>query len=403
MPDDTATDDGGLHLPSAEMTETRLSAFRDRLSAAAFSDFHRRQERAQNEEEGYGDTRNVASYTPPPDTHSPSSLLSCSRMEYYRAANAPSESSDPHGIFKWGHTFEAYVKTFLREDVAPDGIEVRNAIQIEYEVDGLTFTGTTDPVLFDSDGTPVLLTEVKTISDLYYISEDGAKRQHLAQAHAYARGLQDRYNLESPPPILFIYGDRTSLDTEFIPESFDPAFWAEVLEWAEANSGYRKAEILPPKLTEDDDADRLYMCSYCDYAARCKSDQTQNQDAPRVTELIQTGLQDVRERGFLPLTRYPEDMVISHLATYPTVPLTPTVASQYPAIIDDDTEPPERLKNLYGAAPQCEVADWRCPACEEQFEYGRLEWSGDLEAVPTCPLCDDTDEVTLRGPRPSDL
>lgn len=66
--------------------------------------------------------------------------------------------------------------------------------------------------------------------------------------------------------------------------------------------------------------------------------------------------------GFLPLTRYPEDAVISHLATYPDA-THPDRCQPVPELIDHDNGPSERLEELFGAAPHREVADWHFPDC----------------------------------------
>jgi hypothetical protein len=379
-----------------------LEAIRNRLTPGVFLDFHRAREREQNEADGYGDTRNVPDHTPTATHHSPHWMLSCSRKVYYTATNAPAESEDPHGIFKIGHLLETYLEDFLETVVAPDDATVRNVVQIEFEVDGLTFSGSTDPVLFTAADEPLLLTEVKTTKNLYYIQRDGAKHSHKAQAHVYAKGLQQKYGLTSPPPITIIYIDRNTLETAFLDVEFDAEFWQDILQWATKNSGYRDAGILPPPLKATDgdtDDDPTWLCGVCEYAGRCK--EGYDQDGPRVSQDVQHPTADTRATGFLPLTRYPEDAVISHLATYPDVPLTPTVASQYPDLIDDGTEPSDRLEALFGAAPQREVADWHCPDCEATSAYGTFDWDGDLSSLPTCPRCDSSD--SLHGPRPRDL
>jgi hypothetical protein len=175
---------------------------------------------------------------------------------------------------------------------------------------------------------------------------------------------------------------------------------------------------MPP--TIDADGPDGYQCGYCDFQERCGNYEpyskgphhdgyVQNMDdywwSPIHNE-FQNTTENAPPKGFLPLKRYPESAVVSHLATYPDVKLTPTLAVQFPALVNDGTAPPERLENLFGCAPQRDVHDWHCTGCIETFEFGTLDWDGTFkpnedkghDGLPTCPGCPDN--PTLRGPRP---
>ncbi len=396
----------------SELTMT----FRSRLTETRFEDWHRIQERERNEAEGYGDTRNDLSHMPEPDEHSPSSLLSCHRMVYYKAHNTPREDRLPYGIFKFGHDFEAYVEQFLADEVAGDHQTVNNVERIEFDVNGVTFTGSTDPVIFDErTGEPAALFEVKTTGNLYFTRRDGeAKERHRAQAHAYAKGLQHKYDMDEPPQIFYIYGGREDLDVAMFDESFDAEFWEDtVIDWAEENTEHRKLDVLPP--TVDDS--KSYMCGYCDYAERCgnyeptskspnSDDYVEEMDEYWWDDTIATSFQntvsDMPPVGFLPLKKYPEDAVVAHLATYPDVKLTPTLAVQYPYLVADGNEPLKRLERVYGVAPKREVGNWVCPKCMQSFSFEQFDdWDGDFDNLPTCPDCPD--DPPLRGPKPGEI
>lgn len=417
QPEQDADTDTTPSTPTAPTPNTAelLNTFRTHLTEDQFRDWHMLQERERNAEEGYGDTRNDPSHTPSSDTHSPSSLLSCHRMAYYKANNTPREEDLPYGIFKFGHDFEAYAQQFLQDVVSTPRTEVRNVERINFEEHNATFTGSTDPVIFDNTGKPIALFEVKTSKNVYFVRKNGAKKRHRAQAHAYARGLQEKYDLESPPPIFFIYGGREDLDVVMIEEEFDHDFWENtVVDWALENSEYRDGDELPPAV--DPDGPLSYMCGYCDFAERCGNyepdSKSPNSDAyveqvddywwdDSIATDFQNTVRDSPSIGFLPLKKYPEDAVIAHLATYPDVKLTPTLAVQYPDLVDDGEEPPERLERLYGAAPQREVGDWVCPKCLETFEFGTFDWDGDFDNLPSCPDCPD--DPSLRGPKPGEV
>lgn len=396
-------------------TSELLSTFREALTEQSFRDWHLLQERERNAEEGYGDTRNDPAHMPDDDTHSPSNLLNCHRMAYYKANNTPREDTLPYGIFKFGHDFEAYIETFLQDVVTTSNTEVRNVERIEYDVDGVTFVGSTDPVIFNDDGEPIALFEVKTTKNTHFVRNRGAKEKHRAQAHAYAKGLQHKYALESPPPIFFIYGGREDLDVFMTEVEFDDSFFKNtVIDWAQENTMYREGDELPPKV--DPDGDKAYMCGYCDFAERCGNYEpsSESPNSPNYVENVddywwddtiatdfQNTVSDMPTVGFLPLKEYPEDAVVAHLASYPDVELTPTLAHQYPALVDDEEEPPARLERLYGVAPQRNVADWVCEKCLSTHPFGEFNWDGDFEDLPECPDCPDN--PPLRGPKPGEV
>lgn len=410
--------------PVEQKTDDQIaSSLRENLTAHQFSDFHQQNERDRNAEEGYGDTRNDPSHTPADNHHSPSQSLNCHRMQYYDSRNAPREGGLPHGIFKFGHDFEAYAQTFIEQEVAPDEAVIRNVEQIDFEVDGLHYSGSTDPVAFDSDGDPVALFEVKTVGDIYFVEENGVNERHKAQAHIYARGLEEKYGLESPPPIFFIYGDREELDVAMYEVAFDVEFWEDtVLDWGQTNTEYRRNDELPPTV----DSDKEYMCGYCDYAERCGNyepdspsphadEYVQNMDDYWWDDTIATSIQNTTEKlsptGFLPLKKYPEEAVVSHLVTYPDVSLTPTLATQYPALVADSEhednpnrdheQEQNRLDRLYGASPTRDVSDWACPTCMQSFSHDQFHWDGDFDSRPTCPDCPD--DNSLRGRKPGEM
>lgn len=424
--------------PTAEeQFETNsMSSIRTTLTQQQFADFHQKKERERNAEEGYDDTRNDPAHMAADEDHSPSNILNCHRMSYYKSRNAPREDALPFGIFKFGHDFEAYVQTFIEDEVAPEDSEVRNVEQIDFTVDGLHFTGSTDPVIFNADGVPTALFEVKSTGSLYHVKDKGVNERHKAQAHAYAKGLARKYNRESPPPIFFIYGDRETLEVAMIEIEFDPEFWEdEVMEWAHTDTEYRRQDELPPTIDDPESTDNHYMCGYCDYAERC-GNYTPESVSPHSDEYthpgeideywwndtIATSIQNTTDKlgpkGFLPLTQYPEATVISQLVTYPETCLTPTLAHQYPALVaesarsgqEDESESEhdqttqhqqERLNRLYGASPTREVNDWVCQTCWGSFRYDRFEWDGEFDSLPSCPDC--RDDPTLRGRKPGEL
>lgn len=397
-------------------TETPIvDALSEHLTEQAFEDWHQLNIQEQNKEEGYDETRNDPTYIPDDTMHSPSKLLGCHRNIEYAARNAPEEESLPHGIFKFGHDFEDYIEAFLSDVIVDDDHEVRNVIETDVNVDGLTISGTTDPVVFDDDGTPVALFEVKTTKDTYHVRNDGVDTQHLAQAHAYAMGIKQKFGLDEHLPIFFVYGGREDLDVFISQEEFDVKFWeSEVLEWAKENTEYRQRDELAPPLP--DDSDKKYMCGYCSFKERCGAYEPESA-SPNADEYVEsvdpywwnddikTSVQNTHEdmgvEGFLPMTKYPEATVVAHLASYPDVKLTPTLAVTYPGLVDNGETPPERLSNIYGVAPQREVQDWICTKCLNTFEFGQFNWDGHFENVPTCPDCPDNAE--LRGMRHNEI
>lgn len=384
------------------------------LTADAFGEWHHRNEQQRNTEEGYHH-RNDPTYQPDPESHGPSKLLNCHRMAYYEAANTPREEELPYGIFKFGHDFESYIEEFINQELAPATSFVRNVEHVEYDIGDCTVGGSTDPVIFSGPSEPAALFEIKTTKNISFVEKrDEADRRHRAQAHAYARGLQAKYNLESPPKLFYIYGDRESLEIFATTEQFDAEFWEEtVIPWIKRDTRYRKGDSLPPKV--DPDGDLAYMCSYCDFKERCGNYEPESKP-PHGDDYVESvddywwddtianhmmdQLSDMPPVGFIPLKKHPEGAVISHLATYPDVPLTPTLATQYPELVEGAWPTPTDIEQKWGIAPTRHVADWTCPACAVKFPFGSFNWEGNYENIPQCPHCGDS---TLRGPLPSEL
>jgi hypothetical protein len=355
-------------------------------------------------------------------------------MVEYEANNAPKEGESPKGVFEFGHHFEDLMEEYLRA-VIPHTAHIENPVQISYKIQGVTITGSTDPVVFSQPEKPAFLVEVKTAKNLHYINSP--KEQHRAQAHAYAAGLSTHYDIQTPP-ICYIYGSREDLSTMVFVEDFDPEFFGgPVLSWAQENTKHRKADELSPTVTDKRD----YQCDYCDYRDRCgypaygpqptkagtaieqlledysgdKADKWEqfsdstvwigdrdHWDSP-VSDDLRGKFQDTPPRGFLPCTTYPESTVIAHLLTYPDLKLTPTLAAQHPSLCNRSETSDAELKRLvttYGDVPQRDVYDWVCPSCGETYDHQRADWDGktDPEDRPQCISCSKM--PPLQGPDP---
>jgi hypothetical protein len=404
---------------SHENIANTVTELAENITEQAFEDFHKLKERERNAEEGYGDTRNDVTHMPDASHQSPSKLLSCHRMSWYDAHNTPREDRLPYGIFKFGHDFEAHFEEFLAEHITGSDLSVRNVERVEFSDNGVDISGTTDPVVFDENGNPVALFEVKTTQNTYHVRNRGeANERHRAQAHAYVKGLMEKYDLESPPKIFYAYGGREDLDVFITSETFDATFWNDtVLQWAETDIEYRNGDELPPAL--EDGHEREYQCTYCDYQERCgnydpdskspeSDDYVESMDEYWWNDDIETGYQnsavDLPATGFVPAMKYPEDAVVAHIATHGDVELTPTIATQYPELVADGEDPPERFELIYGVAPQAEVTDWVCDECLQTFDYDAFEWeSGSFDDMPTCPECPDDADSKLRGEEPGEV
>lgn len=214
--------------PSNQLSEL----FAQTPSSQTFKTWFRKYIRRENLAENY-ESRNNPGATSPPTVHSPSQTGGCFRKQLYQQANAPRETELPHGIFEFGNLFERLFETYLRESIVGPQQFVRNPVHISLDVGEHTFSGSTDPVITDKHGTPLLLTECKTTGDISYVTEDGEpKRPHKRQAHIYAAGLRDAYDLDSYPPIFIIYADRSSLATTCFTVEWDPELWDDTLSWA---------------------------------------------------------------------------------------------------------------------------------------------------------------------------
>ena len=343
-------DDG---LPLTTDSDTVPTTVLDAISPSNFRRWRYVHNKIENIEAGRAHY-NDPSPVPPPEKHTPSSLLQCHRKLVYRKENAPAESEMAHGILWVGSRFEEdVVLPYLRDTVADGGLFVTNSLYVDFklksEAGDLSVKGSTDPVVVDADGTPVLPTEVKTKSSLEYLDEPN--EHHKAQLHAYMVGLSGKYDVDVKRGCL-IYGGRDSFDLKVFDVEFDKGFWRDtVVEWASTHTEYRLADELPPA-----DARFGWECDFCAYRERCGKGELP--------------VADRGQEGFLPFTEYPRPQVAEHLAAYSGVALTPTLARSYPEL-----------------AEQHAVAQWRCETCDERFDHTEVEWGGEASEPPLCVVC----------------
>lgn len=327
------------------------------VSADTFETWHRKRKHAQNIREGTPYFNRPASVKPP-RRHSPSSLLQCHRKTAYKQLNAPEESGDPEGIFWIGSQFETDIAVPFLQDVVGDNEYVTNSIWVDYTVESddreLRIKGETDPVVVDDDGKPLLLTEIKTKRAVE--SVESPSTHHKAQAHAYLKGLSEKYERNISDAII-LYGSRTTLDVRAFHIEFDSMFWSDVVvEWASKHSGYRLRETLPP-----DNPEYNWECDFCSFRERCGKGNS--------------GYADVGERGLLPgVEEYPREKVVEYLEATQNSQLTPTLARKFPEL-----------------ASEYDVCSWRCPECSSNFEWDAV----DVESVtPACPVCANDQTLT---------
>lgn len=302
-----------------------------------------------------------------PSRHSPSSLLQCHRKIEYRQLNAPEENKDPNGIFWVGTKFEEEIALpYLDELFEDPDTYVTNSIWVDFTLEctdvSLRFKGVTDPVIVDSKGEPLLVTEIKTKRSVEHLEQPD--RHHKAQAYTYMYGLSQKYNRAVSDTVI-LYGSRNSLNVKAFHVQFDSQFWNEVVvDWARTHSRYRTFGIQPPAEPEFD-----WECEHCSYKHRCgKSDKL---------------YEDVGAVGLLPKhAGYPKEKVRDYLESHDDAKLTPTLAYEYPEL-----------------AEQYDTYDWQCSGCEESFEWTVVKHDPNNPNGPTCPGCESR---SLRGPDPQD-
>lgn len=355
-------------LPEDDLPGT-VTNIAEQIRGASFQRWYHANEFAAN-------VRNGQSYfngpSPPPNAlrHSPSQLLQCQRKIYYRQHNAPKETTDPLGIFWIGNHIETDLIVPYFQAIADADVFIQNSIWIDFTVKSRTgdlrLKGETDPVFVDSDGTPFLVSEIKTKNSIDHL--DSPNDHHLAQVHAYMYGLTEKFNRRVTEAVL-VYVDRSTLDLEAFHVDFDPLFWRQrVLDWAASCSEYRIESRLPPAEPEFG-----WECKFCSYRERCgKETDNIGKDSPPM--------------GFVPLQEYPETAATKHLEAYrdQDVKLTPTLGHQYSHLTD-----------------QFGVYDWVCQECNLEFVWDSIDLDGSTKAA-LCPECGFNEgcHETVRGPTP---
>lgn len=343
----------------------------EQIHGVSFQRWYRAKEFTANVRNGQS-YFNGPSSPPDPLRHTPSQLLQCSRKIYYRERNAPKETADPSGIFWVGEHVETDLIVPYFQSITDDNVFVQNSIWIDFEIESSTgdlrLKGETDPVFVDKDGTPLLVTEIKTKDSVEHLNSPND--HHLAQAHAYMYGLTQKFDYRLTDALL-VYVSRSTLDLKAFSVEFDPFFWRDrVLSWAATHSEHRIEDQLPPA-----DPEFGWECQFCSYRERCGKETDGN-------------IANSPPRGFVPVHEYSEEAVTMHIEAHGEngVQLTPTVANQFPELAD-------------GVG----VYDWRCQSCDETFEWGSLEPSQTGEPVP-CPACESesTDVGSVRGPTPEE-
>lgn len=350
---------------SSELSD-RVSRIVNSVSDDSFQDWYHQREFTDNIRKGKSYFNGPPQLTEP-GRLTPSTLLQCKRKIYYQQLNAPREEPPPNGLFWFGSRFEEELALpYLEAVVSGQNEYVTNSLWVDFEVDTpagcVQIKGSTDPVIVDPDATPIVPTEIKTKRSVHDLQTPN--RHHLAQLHAYMRGLSQKYQTDIKDGVL-LYGSRTHLDIRAFHINFDTSFWEDtVLEWASNQTVYRLNERLPQ-------ADPIYdwECNVCDYRERCGK-------GSRLFE-------DIDATGLLPLFDHPRQAVTQYLETYGGK-LTPTLAHQYPDL-----------------AEKYDVHDWWCRGCGSHFSWDAIGWHGNISNPPKCQNCMEHEDVRfLSGPNP---
>lgn len=358
--------DASSPVESRNSVENLLEA----ISEEGFRQWRHEREFARNIREGTP-YFNGPSQIKPATRHSPSSLLQCQRKTVYKELNGPEETGDPDGIFWFGSRFEEdVILPFLQDSVAGKNEYVTNSLWVDFtvksEVGDLQIKGSTDPVIVDSESKPLLLFEIKTKQSVENV--ESPNRHHKAQAHAYMKGLSEKYDRNLSEAII-LYGSRTNFEIKPFHIEFDPWFWSQtVLNWTETHSTYRLNEELPPATPEYD-----WECKFCSYQERC------GQGTREFSNVGPTGL--------LPrFTAYPKRKLVEYLDAHDEAKLTPSLAHRYSSLVDE-----------YGAF------DWHCGRCGATRSWNAVDWDGDVTEPPRCPACSENGITSLlAGPQPNE-
>lgn len=335
------------------------------MTNASFNEWYQEEQFTENILEGRP-YFNGASPPPEPEKHSPSKLLQCHRKVRYYAENAPKEGAPPQGLFWVGSKFEEdIVVPYLLDAVTTENTYVQNSMWIDtttaHDGTSVRVKGVTDPVIVDSDGDPILVTEIKTTSSLEYLN--GPKPHHKAQLHAYLYALNEEYD-RSLQDGLVVYGGRDTLDIVVFHVQFDEQFWTErVVPWMVEQTQYRATDALPPGEPAFD-----WECNACPFQRRCGQS-----DGP---------FSDTRFTGLLPgVTEYRKQQLAEYFDAYPDAKLTPTLANEYPALVDD-----------YG------VYDWECRTCGATFSWDMIDIEAESPICEECAECGDLQTLTVPAP-----
>lgn len=371
--DESRTGEGDSISDASSVSEALSNSFDPKLIAKSitgrrFKEWYKEYEFSKNIRSGKH-YFNGPSKLKPPGKFSASELLKCHRKIHYKQRNAPEENADPRGIFYFGNEFETdLAEEFLREVATTPETYVRNSMWVSFsipsEVGDIEVNGSTDQVIVDEHGEPILLTEIKTTASVENKTEPN--EHHKAQAHAYMHGLSENWERDVTDAVI-LYADRNSLDVKTFHINFDEEFWeTRVKDWLKTNTWHRTFGFLPPQDPEQD-----WECNYCAYKHRCGKGDARFEDEDAA--------------GFLPLFEYPRDKVLNHLQAHDDAQLTPTLANKYPG-----------LAEKYGAF------DWRCRSCGATYSWTEIQPNRGAEP-PSCPDCVSRDqEGSLSGPAPSD-
>lgn len=272
----------------------------------------------------------------------------------YGRENAPIEEGQPNGLFWAGERFEEdVIVPYLQDIVTTENTYVQNSKWIDTSIETgnteLRLRGSTDPLIVTGDGTPLLVTEVKTKSSIEQLEKPD--RRHKAQLHAYLYALDEEFDVSVRDGVL-IYGSRTTFDIETFHVQFSEDFWASVVGWMETQTQYRVNDEFPPADPATD-----WECNYCSYRNRCG--QT---DVP---------YENLGFDGLIPgFSGYRKQQIKEYLDAASDEKLTPTLAEKYPELTQE-----------FG------VKDWVCHECETHVAWSDLEGSKDEGHAPICKAC----------------
>jgi len=191
----------------------------------------------------------------------PSEIGFCMRRNYYLYTIPKQYEASTLRVFKAGELGHLFVGEVLKQSL--EEVKLEYPIILTSLEKDWTIRGRLDSFIIFRVEDEVIVVELKTVSNLYYIQQSNeAHWEHVLQIMPYLKAVKARRGI-------IVYVDRRNLRTKYFEVQWDEAIYKHFLRRVDDLHNYlvnKKLPLAEAKLINS----KNWMCKYCNYSEECE-------------------------------------------------------------------------------------------------------------------------------------